>query len=187
MRAQPHLNKKKNLTLIFYTTFILDFFTTFKLESPEHFKNDTSKSPDTPPIKRKSLEQTVTILLVLATIPIIYHYRHLLILLLKTRPAPSPEQKANPTRLSDKTCPECGDRMEQGYLIAPRGIYWSQDSPPLMTQGARMGLLDPSFRSEPLTLPGYPSQGVSPNLKAHRCKKCGVAIIELNSHDSGII
>ena len=68
-------------------------------------------------------------------------------------------------RLSSiKKCPLCGGELEEGYMLAPRGIYWDTKSNKLSILGAEA--LKSSWA---WTMPQGP---------ALRCKSCGIAILD---------
>jgi len=67
-------------------------------------------------------------------------------------------------------CPICGNVMDKGSLISPRGITWWPDKPfsSVWHKGENI----------------VPSANVSlrnntPHLPAHRCRKCGVILIHI--------
>jgi len=83
-------------------------------------------------------------------------------------------------------CPKCGRTMEEGYIIGPRGIYWSKNSPLYdITMGSswRYSLGIPSSMpgAEPLGFSQVLLRGGAiPRLKAYRCFSCNVIYFDLN-------
>ncbi len=71
---------------------------------------------------------------------------------------------------TERECPNCEGAMEEGYLVGPRGIYWSSDN--IMSQ---MGMIVPGLQEGYFT-PGF---GFRPQVfKAYRCVKCRTVILE---------
>lgn len=68
--------------------------------------------------------------------------------------------------LSVKECPNCGGKLEKGYFISPRGMYWD-------TKKHEKGAMIVDYM-----MPRVSSVFTLENAPALRCEKCGVAIID---------
>ncbi len=64
--------------------------------------------------------------------------------------------------LDDDSCPACGNPMERGYIVEAHGVYWNDHVP-------RFGGL-----GEPLGDNSSVLNWTCPNVRALRCRKCGI-------------
>ncbi|MFW9843240.1 MAG: PF20097 family protein [Candidatus Thorarchaeota archaeon] len=68
------------------------------------------------------------------------------------------EESAKP-----EICPSCGEPMEQGFLVAPRRIFWCDHAPEL-----------DCICGERLSRPWI----ICANVPGHRCKKCKLILYQ---------
>jgi hypothetical protein len=79
----------------------------------------------------------------------------------------------------DRLCPNCGDVMADGCLVASEGVYWSKTLPPTSLIRPFLGA---QLIGEPLAfhLP-YPIGAAI--LRASRCRRCGVILVDMGRQD----
>ena len=131
-----------------------------------------------------SLEPLLILLVLVIVFSILYQFRHIFYDIryrFALRPVEKDEESPSKPRMG-KTCPRCGGVMEEGYLVGPRGMYWSQDPPPpIPHRFPSVPRLD--FRSDPASvLSGIPFLG-TPYFKASKCGKCGIILLDTKSRE----
>ena len=148
----------------------------------------TSKSlkghPQDFSLANKSLESELLIVTLILTIiaVVVYQYRHVFSLIRYSRKLKSLETKEeNPFKSTvEKVCPQCGEVMEEGYLVGPEGIYWSKNVPPygfgLQFHGARL-------MSETLASNNFLFSDRGPILSSSRCRRCKIIQVDMRTQD----
>jgi hypothetical protein len=123
----------------------------------------------------------ITLLLIVIAI-VLYQYRHIFSFIRYRQTLKSLETKEKkpfkPT--VEKICPQCGEVMEEGYLVGPEGIYWSKNVPPygfgLHFRGVRL-------MNEPLAPNNFLFSDREPILSASRCRRCKIIQVDMKAQD----
>jgi hypothetical protein len=121
-------------------------------------------------------------LLLAAIVIVLYQYRHIFSLIRYRQAIKSLETKEErPSKSTvEKVCPQCGEVMEEGYLVGPEGIYWSKNIPlyglGLHFRGARL-------MNEPLAPYNFMFSDRQPVLSSSRCRRCKIIQIDMGAQD----
>ena len=113
---------------------------------------------------------------------VLYQYRHTFALIRYRRTLKSLETKEEKPFKStvEKVCPQCGDVMEEGYLVGPEGIYWSKNVPPY---GFGLHFRGTRLMSEPLASNNFLFSDRGPILSSSRCRRCKIIQTDLAAQD----
>ena len=126
----------------------------------------------------------ILLIIAIAVLSILYYYRSTILLHQKVKPIETRrEEREVSTGIPEmRECPRCDRVMEEGYLIAPGGVYWNKTAPLFDVIGGvrwRYGFGVP-FGSQPLGPTTFRGTGRVPYLKAYRCFTCGLVYIDLS-------
>jgi len=129
------------------------------------------------------VDPLVLLIIVIAILSILYYYRSAILLRQRLKPTETREgERKISTEIPEVAeCPRCGRTLEEGYLIGPGGLYWSQTAPMFDVLGSmryRYGFGAP-FGSQPLVPMILRGTGRVPYLKASRCPSCSLIYIEM--------
>jgi hypothetical protein len=124
----------------------------------------------------------IVTLLLAAIVIVLYQYRHIFSLIRYRLALQSLETKEKkPSKpIVEKICPQCGEAMEEGYLVGPEGIYWNKT-------GSFYGL-DYQFRgarlmNEPFAPYNLSISGRASVLSSSRCKRCKIIQVDMRLQD----
>ena len=129
----------------------------------------------------------VLLLVIVIAVSVVYYYRSTIVFnrRLKAIEAPREQEEEPVQEVQGNECPRCGRKMEQGYIIGPRGIYWSRNAPfPDITRGSSPFTGFGHLGAEPLTLPSAFGGGGG-HLRAHRCPNCNTVYLDLSDKGLG--
>jgi len=118
-----------------------------------------------------SVELIAVPILLLVVLLVVTRARRILNLLTRPREEVKGREIKQPVKTeASRECPNCGGTMEEGYVIAPQGIYWS--TVPIHGYSAPIG--------EPLGFFPLPRGMRSRCFRAYRCQRCGIVQVDLN-------
>ena len=124
----------------------------------------------------------IVTLLLAAIVIVLYQYRHIFSLIRYRWALKSLETKEKkPSKLTvEKVCPQCGEVMEEGYLVSPEGIYWSKNVP---LYGVGLHFRGAGLMNEPLAPHNFLLSDREPVLSSSRCRRCKIIQVDMGAQD----
>lgn len=136
-----------------------------------------------------AVDSLTLLLIVIIVLTVFYYYRSVNSVRQRFKPVQvhKEETEEDPRVKELVECPRCSRIMEQGYVIGPSGIFWSNEVPLYMGGEIRWQYaLGAPFGAEPLTSPLLGGMGRIPHLKANRCSSCKLLYVDLARQDVNI-